>query len=205
VGDKWTLLIIRDLAAGPRRFVELQRVLPGISTEQLRSRLNRMVADGLLTRQRYREVPPRVDYELTERSRELIPVLGALARWGYDWTWSAPRPGEDVNVGAIFRLAPGILEPPAGLDGTVELIVEADGDAPERQYLVTLDGGRAEISEVGGPPPTAVVRGSVTAWVRALGPEGSTESLQVSGHDGLANAVLDGFTRASVRAATAAA
>ena len=107
VGDKWTLLIIRDLAAGPRRFVELQRVLPGISTEQLRSRLNRMVADGLLTRQRYREVPPRVDYELTERSRELMPVLGALARWGYDWTWSAPRPGEDVNVGAIFRLAPG--------------------------------------------------------------------------------------------------
>ena len=80
VGDKWTLLIIRDLAAGPRRFVELQRVLPGISTEQLRSRLNRMVADGLLTRQRYREVPPRVDYELTERSRALVPVIGELAR-----------------------------------------------------------------------------------------------------------------------------
>ena len=142
MGDKWTLLIIRDLAAGPRRFVELQRVLPGISTEQLRSRLNRMVADGLLTRQRYREVPPRVDYELTERSRELIPVLGALARWGYDWTWSAPRPGEDVNVGAIFRLAPGVLEPPAGLEGTVELIVEPDGEAPERRYLVTVSGGQ---------------------------------------------------------------
>jgi len=205
VGDKWTLLIIRDLAAGPRRFVELQRVLPGISTEQLRSRLNRMVADGLLTRQRYREVPPRVDYELTERSRELIPVLGALARWGYDWTWSAPRPGEDVNIGAIFRLAPGILAPPAGLEGTVELIVEAEGDAPERQYLVTLSGGRVEISEVGGAQPTATVRGTVQAWVRALGPEGSTESLQISGRDGLAGAVLDGFTHARSRAATAAA
>ena len=116
-GDKWTLLIIRDLAAGPRRFVELQRVLPGISTEQLRSRLNRMVADGLLTRQRYREVPPRVDYELTERSRELMPVLGALARWGYDWTWGSPRPGEDVNVGAIFRLAPGMLVAARGRRG----------------------------------------------------------------------------------------
>jgi DNA-binding HxlR family transcriptional regulator len=205
VGDKWTLLIIRDLAAGPRRFVELQRVLPGISTEQLRSRLNRMVADGLLTRQRYREVPPRVDYELTERSRELIPVLGALARWGYDWTWSAPRPGEDVNVGAIFRLAPGILEPPAGLEGTVELIVEAEGDQPERQYLVTLGSGRAEISEVGGASPSASVRGTVQAWVRALGPEGTTEALQVSGRDGLAFAVLDGFARARTRAATAAA
>jgi DNA-binding HxlR family transcriptional regulator len=84
VGGKWTLLIIRELTAGPRRFVALQRVLPGISTEQLRSRLNRMVADGLLTRQRYREVPPRVDRELTERSRELIPGFGALARWAHD-------------------------------------------------------------------------------------------------------------------------
>src|SRR5690349_11823539 len=111
VGDKWTLLIVRDLAAGPRRFVELQRVLPGISTEQLRSRLNRMVADGLLTRQRYREVPPRVDYELTERARELMPVLGALGRWGFDWAWSAPREGEAIDVGAVLRLAPGMLAP----------------------------------------------------------------------------------------------
>jgi DNA-binding HxlR family transcriptional regulator len=205
VGDKWTLLIIRDLAAGPRRFVELQRVLPGISTEQLRSRLNRMVADGLLTRQRYREVPPRVDYELTERSRELIPVLGALARWGYDWTWSAPRPGEDVNVGAIFRLAPGILEPPPGLEGTVELVVDAEGETPERQYLVTLAGGRVEISEVGGATPSASVRGPVAAWVRALGPEGSTEALQITGREGLAGAVLAGFTNARSRAASAAA
>jgi hypothetical protein len=146
-----------------------------------------------------------VDYELTERSRELIPVLGALARWGYDWTWSAPRPGEDVNVGAIFRLAPGLLEPPAGLDGTVELIVEAEGDAPERQFLVTVSGGHAEVSEVGGEQPSASVRGTVAAWVRALGPDGSLDGLSVSGRDGLAGAVLDGFARARTRGAVAAA
>src|ERR1700693_6492470 len=75
VGDKWSLLIVRDLSAGPRRFVGLQRVLPGISTEQLRSRLNRMVADGLLTRQRFREVPPRVEYGLAQRGRDLMPIL----------------------------------------------------------------------------------------------------------------------------------
>ena len=74
--------IVRDLISGPRRFVELQRVLPGISTEQLRSRLNRMVADGMLTRKRYREVPPRVDYELTDRAGALAPVLGELAKVG---------------------------------------------------------------------------------------------------------------------------
>ena len=78
VGDKWTLLIVRDLLSGPRRFVELQRVLPGISTEQLRSRLNRMVADGMLTRKRYREVPPRVDYELTDLGRSLWRPLASL-------------------------------------------------------------------------------------------------------------------------------
>ncbi len=109
VGDKWTLLIVRDLAAGPRRFVELQRVLPGISTEQLRSRLNRMVADGMLTRKRYREVPPRVDYELTPRARDLMPVLAELALWGYRWAWSQPRAGERVDLGAIFRLVPGLV------------------------------------------------------------------------------------------------
>jgi DNA-binding HxlR family transcriptional regulator len=206
VGDKWTLLIIRDLAAGPRRFVELQRVLPGISTEQLRSRLNRMVADGLLTRQRYREVPPRVDYELTERSRELMPVLGALAQWGYDWTWTAPRPGEDVNVGAIFRLAPGLLEPPPGLEGAVELVVDPDGEAPERRFLVTMSNGSVQIAErERNGEPTATVRGSVAAWVAALGPEGDLDELQFDGDRGLADGLLTGFADAAARRSAQAA
>ena len=206
VGDKWTLLIIRDLAAGPRRFVELQRVLPGISTEQLRSRLNRMVADGLLTRQRYREVPPRVDYELTERSRELMPVVGALARWGYDWTWSAPRPGEDINVGAIFRLAPGLIEPPPGVEGTVELVVEAHGDSqPERRYRLTAGHGRVEISETPSDASVAAtVTGTRDAWVQALGPDGAPDDLEFSGNRGLAEAVLSGFTAAAAASRVAA-
>jgi DNA-binding HxlR family transcriptional regulator len=207
VGDKWTLLIIRDLAAGPRRFVELQRVLPGISTEQLRSRLNRMVADGLLTRQRYREVPPRVDYELTERSRELMPVLGALARWGYDWTWSAPRPGEDINIGAIFRLAPGMLEPPAGLSGMVELVVDARGDLPERRFQLALADGGAHITEHAEAErePDARVSGPVSAWVAALSPDGSSGELSITGAQALVDAVLGAFaTAAATRRAAAA-
>ena len=204
VGDKWTLLIIRDLAAGPRRFVELQRVLPGISTEQLRSRLNRMVADGLLTRQRYREVPPRVDYELTERSRELMPVLGALARWGYDWTWTGPRQGEDVNVGAIFRLAPGMLTPPADVRGTVDLVLV--GEPEDRIFRLTAADGRVEISERPEGPADAVVTGDTDAWVAALGPDGSIGSLDVSGRAPLAEALLSGFTAAATsRAAQRAA
>jgi DNA-binding HxlR family transcriptional regulator len=204
VGDKWTLLIVRDLAAGPRRFVELQRVLPGISTEQLRSRLNRMVADALLTRQRYREVPPRVDYELTERSRELMPVLGALARWGYDWTWTGPRGGEDVNVGAIFRLAPGMLTPSPDVAGIVDLVLASDEE--DRVFRLTADDGHVSISERPEGPADAVVTGTEEAWISALGPDGASGSLQVDGKRALAEALLSGFTAAATsRAAQRAA
>jgi len=141
VGDKWTLLIVRDLAAGPRRFVELQRVLPGISTEQLRSRLNRMVADGMLTRKRYREVPPRVDYELTTRARDLMPVLGELARWGYQWAWSTPRSSERVDLGAIFRLAPGLVQA-NGASGDLEFVVISKDVLP---MALWVRGGLAKV------------------------------------------------------------
>ena len=204
VGDKWTLLIVRDLASGPRRFVEIQRTLPGISTEQLRSRLNRMVADGLLTRQRYREVPPRVDYELTERAAELLPVVGALARWGYDWTWTAPRRGEEINIGAILRTAPGLLAPPAQVRGSVECVVAATGDQPERVYVLTAEGGRVAISEQPADAPAAAVRGSVDDWVRALRPEGDLDALEISGRRELAEALLGEFVDAAARARAAA-
>ncbi|MGH2968708.1 MAG: hypothetical protein ACRDK0_06550, partial [Solirubrobacteraceae bacterium] len=134
-------------------------------------------------------------------------VLGALARWGYDWTWGAPRPGEDVNIGAIFRLAPGMLTPPAGLEGTVELVVDARGDLPERRFQLALDGGAVEITEHDETEtePDARVGGPVSAWVHALGPEGSAGELQVTGKAALAAAVLDGFARAGARRALAAA
>jgi DNA-binding HxlR family transcriptional regulator len=190
VGDKWTLLIIRDLAAGPRRFVELQRVLPGISTEQLRSRLNRMVADGLLTRQRYREVPPRVDYELTDRAREVLPVVGALARWGYEWAWSPPREDEAIDIGAILRAAAGFSVPARGPSGLVELHVSARGRG-DRHYAMRIGRGRLAIEERAAPEADARVSGPQSAWIEAFSPRGSRAGLSVDGHPGLAEAVLD--------------
>lgn len=198
VGDKWTLLIVRDLAAGPRRFVELQRVLPGISTEQLRSRLNRMVADGLLTRQRYREVPPRVDYELTERAKALLPVVGELARWGYAWAWSPPRPDEAIDIGAVLRCAPGMVDVPAGMSGTVEIVVGA------RPYVLIAERGGLEIEERADPDASARVSGTEHAWIEALGPMGSRVDLDIEGDRALANLVLDGCSAAATRRVRAA-
>jgi len=203
IGDKWTLLIVRDLAAGPRRFVELQRVLPGISTEQLRSRLNRMVADGLLTRQRYREVPPRVDYELTARSRELLPVLGALARWGYEWAWTAPREGEAIDIGAILRIAPGLLEPPGSLSGAAEFQVELR-DGTTRHYSLTVSRGAVTISEHETPDANVRVTGSEHDWIDALGPDAERGGLRIKGDERLAAAILDGVCATAARDVRAA-
>ena len=178
-------------------------MLPGISTEQLRSRLNRMVADGLLTRQRYREVPPRVDYELTERARELLPVLGALARWGYDWTWGEPRPGEDVDVGAILRLAPGLLSPPRSLRGTVAIAATGKQGKP-RDYVLRAGGGRVEVEEREAPYADARVSGPHRAWIAALGPEADRSGLKFEGDRELAEALLDGVAAAKGSSSRAA-
>ncbi|MGW3209690.1 winged helix-turn-helix transcriptional regulator [Streptomyces sp. NPDC001135] len=82
VGDRWTLLIVRELLAGPRRYTDLHADLPGVSTDVLASRLKDMERDGLTTRRRL--PPPGVAYvyELTGRGRGLLPVLQALGGWG---------------------------------------------------------------------------------------------------------------------------
>jgi DNA-binding HxlR family transcriptional regulator len=193
VGDKWTLLIIRDLACGPKRFVELLRSLPGISTEQLRSRLNRMVADGILTRKRFREVPPRVDYTLTPRAEALMPVLGELARWGYKWAWSQPREGERLDVGAIFRLAPGLIEP-GECRGRVECTV-TDGPAGTAAlvYTLTLADRGAAVRDEPCPDAEARISGSEAAWIDAFspGPSRCSSALLASGDELLGNWLVE--------------
>jgi hypothetical protein len=147
-----------------------------------------MVADGMLTRERYREVPPRVDYALTNRARELMPVLAELARWGYRWAWSPPRESEAVDLGAIFRLAPGLV----GTDstpGSVELRVE-DGD--ERTcYVCTIASNGVAVGESEAEHADARVFGDRDAWVRALSTERDRSGLQISGNRELAEALLD--------------
>jgi DNA-binding HxlR family transcriptional regulator len=206
VGDKWTLLIVRDLISGPRRFVELQRVLPGISTEQLRSRLNRMVADGMLTRKRYREVPPRVDYELTERAIALAPVLGELARWGYDWAWGTPRPLEAVDIGAIFRLLPGLLAAGARVNGRVDLTVVDGREGDETTvYTLTVADDGAQLNEHASDHDAAdaTVRGSASAWIRALAPRPEFDGLEFSGREELTSLVLETLSSGELSAGEA--
>ena len=85
IGNKWKLLIIRNLLVRPWRFNELQRNLDGISQKVLTDSLRSLEQDGLITRTLYAEVPPRVEYALTELGETLRPILDAMEVWGMNY------------------------------------------------------------------------------------------------------------------------
>jgi DNA-binding HxlR family transcriptional regulator len=101
-GDWWTPLILRDVFLGMHRFDELQADL-GISRNVLARRLDQLVADGILARQPYSDTPPRAEYVLTEKGRDLWPVLDAMRRWGDRWQAPDGPPVEVVHVGCGER------------------------------------------------------------------------------------------------------
>ena len=82
IGDRWTLLMVRDLLPGTRRFQDLLESLPGIAPNMLSDRLKLMEEHGLITRRFYSEHPPRAEYELSPKGKELGIIVGALAAWG---------------------------------------------------------------------------------------------------------------------------
>jgi DNA-binding HxlR family transcriptional regulator len=90
VCGKWTLLIIRDLADGRSRFCELERSLQGISPRTLSLRLRALEEEGIVERQTYAEVPPRVEYALTEKGRALVPIIEDMRRYGRQWLGADP-------------------------------------------------------------------------------------------------------------------
>ena len=82
IGGKWKLLIIRNLKERPWRFNELQRDIEGISQKVLTDSLRQMIDDGLVYRHDYQEIPPKVEYGLTELGKEMLPIIDALADFG---------------------------------------------------------------------------------------------------------------------------
>jgi DNA-binding HxlR family transcriptional regulator len=89
ISGKWTLLVIRDLAEGSRRFCELERSLDGISPRTLSLRLRALEEHGIVLRHTYPEVPPRVEYALTEKGTALVPLIDDMRKYGRRWLDSA--------------------------------------------------------------------------------------------------------------------
>ena len=102
VCGKWTLLVIRDLAEGRSRFCELERSLAGISPRTLSLRLRALEEAGIVLRQRFPEVPPRVEYVLTDKGRALVPLIEDMRTYGREWLGADC---DDVREPAVAAVA----------------------------------------------------------------------------------------------------
>jgi len=129
IGGLWKPLILYHLMGGKKRFMELSRLMPQATQRMLTLQLRELEADGVVTRRVFAEVPPRVEYDLTDFGRTLAPVLGALREWG-----------------ERFRVERQGLPPRAPCEDA--------GGAPPRQAPVSALGhGAAEIDDRGAPSP----------------------------------------------------
>src|SRR6202050_3298048 len=99
VCGKWTLLLIRDLADGRSRFCELERSLEGISPRTLSLRLRALEEEGIVERHTFPEVPPRVQYALTEKGEALVPLLDDIRTYGLEWLLADCEPAVESALG----------------------------------------------------------------------------------------------------------
>jgi DNA-binding HxlR family transcriptional regulator len=193
-GDHWTLLIVLQLAMQRMRLSELHRCLPGISTGVLERYVQQMETLRLLTRTRYREMPPRVELELTDTGRELLPIAVALTRWGMLHMWSAPNKQEQVGIELFLRVLPLLVEGALKVDdGVVQAIVNRRGEPPACVgYRIRK--GRLLIDDVAEDVDSRV-EGSTKAWVDALSPTAAHERLTFAGDSRLAIGILEALPR----------
>jgi len=194
--DGWTLAIATELAPGRMRLAALRARLAGVSAGLLDRYLQRMAAAGLITRSRFREMPPRVEIELTDAGRELLGVASALGRWGLRNAWSPPAANERVDVEALLRQLPLLLDLPVprhGVrpplpDAAVELALTGPG--AERRWLLDIRAGVCRAAGEPGREASARIAGDAAAWTEAIGPAAKRAGLKMTGDRALARALL---------------
>lgn len=135
LGERWALLVLRDLSLGPRRFGELQQGLPGVPTTVLTTRLRELEEQGVVTRTPVDRPGRGLVYALTDHGRELVPVLDALGRWGAR-RMIEPQ-ADDTMTDASLAAALRAAYQPAGLDDGVSVAVVA---GPAQAWARTADG-----------------------------------------------------------------
>jgi DNA-binding HxlR family transcriptional regulator len=164
VGERWSLLVVRDLLAAERRFTDLQRSLGGITPKGLTTRLRDLEAAGILVR---RQEPGRRQawYALTTKGRDLAPVVEALTSWGVEHERRPPQPGETVHARHVMEACVGALNRHRADTGHARAwnIRFSNGEI----YTLRGDGSRWE-SAPGETPSAAVIETTPEAWATFL-------------------------------------
>jgi DNA-binding HxlR family transcriptional regulator len=189
------LLIVLALSTDKLRLSVLRARLPGISSGVLDHHIAQMIAAGLLTRERFREMPPRVEVQLTDSGVELLPIAAALARWGMRREWPLPEGRTHVRADAVLRQLPALLEEASDLpDGIVEAAVSSDDGESDASHRFQISNGCLGIGATAAEA-TARVQGDEPAWIAALGPAGDYSGLRFAGKRSIAKRMLDALPR----------
>jgi DNA-binding HxlR family transcriptional regulator len=141
VGERWTLLIVRDLLMGPKRYTDLRAGLPGIATDLLAARLRTLEGAGLVARRTLPPPAPATVYELTERGRLLGPVVAGLARVGFAFLGEPPDDADLLPERLVLALRAAFHpDAAADLDATYQLVL--DGEA----FVLSVRDGELEVT-----------------------------------------------------------
>jgi DNA-binding HxlR family transcriptional regulator len=190
VGERWALLLVRDLLAGPKRFTDLRAGLPQASPNVVTQRLRDLEAAGVLAR---RHLPPPAsasEYELTERGAALEPVLAALRRWGA----ASPDRPRDRPVGAgaaVLALRTAGVAAAPELRATVELRLGREA------FAVTAAGGALRVARGGAQDPDATLTTDPASLVAAVEGAEPAGSLRIDGDAEAARALLAAVERSA--------
>jgi len=166
IGERWALLIVRELLLGPKRFTDLRSGLGGISANVLTQRLNELEAAGVLVHRRLPPPVPASVYELTAWGRELEPILLRLVRWGVQSP--AFRRGAPLNADSLVLSFRTLFDPQAarGRDTRIAFTLDA------QPFLATVQDGRLEVRRLGtadGPAPACLETDPTTLLHMAYG------------------------------------
>jgi len=143
LGDGWSLLILREVACGPQRFKALKNQVSGISMDQLTRKLEALTSNGIISRNEYKESPPRVEYSLTESGLSFIFILKKLLIWSNENLWSAKKEDETLDIALHLRVMAAFFGQGFGL---VEIRIR-NSNGMTRYFLEKNSIGKVSVSD----------------------------------------------------------
>ncbi len=164
VGERWTLLLVRELLMGPKRYTDLREALPGIASNLLADRLEHLERIGLVRRERLPPPAPATVYELTERGHGLETAILELGRWG-GLSLGPPEPGQDFRASSFALGMRATFRPrlAAGISVTYELRIGGE------VFSIRVEDGEARVSQGSPAQPTLVVETDAQTFLGLLG------------------------------------
>ena len=190
VGERWAMLIVRELLLGPRRFADLETGLPGIGTNTLTTRLDEMVNAGVIGKRRLPAPAAAMVYQLTEWGRGLEPIVHAIARWGTPrLSVAAPKYALRASWLAVALKAFFQSEAVSDLDADVELVL------PTGTLILHFDRGTLQITEGEAELPAARIFGTEPGFLQFLttGNASAAGTLRVEGDGRLLDRLIEAF------------